>query len=177
MAIGIVPLSISLVIKQNESSGRFSNSKITNCCNLDYSRFAFTFSRNFKPPGVYVLSNFCGNGDIKADAYCDTINGGGGWLVVQRRQGGSVDFNRNWFKYENGFGKLTGEFWCGLRALHCLTGQGSWEMRMDIKYEYGRSVFLHYEQFKVASAKDKYKLTVGGFHAGDHQLESSGKAQ
>jgi len=35
-------------------------------------------------------------------------------------------------------------------------------MRMDIKYKDGNAIFLHYEQFKVASAKDKYKLTVGG---------------
>ena len=27
----------------------------------------------------------------------------------------------------------------------------------------GTNIFLQYEQFKVASAKDKYKLTVGGF--------------
>jgi len=27
----------------------------------------------------------------------------------------------------------------------------------------GYTVFLQYEQFKVASAKEKYKLTVGGF--------------
>ena len=65
--------------------------------------------------------------------------------------------------YEDGFGKLTGEFWYGLRALHCLTGQDSWEMRMDIKLANGTNIFLQYEQFKVASAKDKYQLTVGGF--------------
>ena len=34
---------------------------------------------------------------------------------------------------------------------------------MDIKLANGRNIFLQYEQFKVASAKDKYKLTVGGF--------------
>ena len=66
-------------------------------------------------------------------------------------------------EYEDGFGSLTGEFWYGLRALHCLTGQGGWEMRMDIKLANGTNIFLQYEQFKVASAKDKYKLTVGGF--------------
>ena len=27
----------------------------------------------------------------------------------------------------------------------------------------GTDIFLQYEQFKIASAKDKYKLTVGGF--------------
>ena len=100
---------------------------------------------------------------MEAEAYCDTINGGGGWLVVQRRQDRSVDFNRGWGEYEDGFGKLTGEFWYGLRALHCLTGQGGWEMRMDINLANGTNTFLQYEQFKVASAKDKYKLTVGGF--------------
>ena len=44
--------------------------------------------------------------------------------MVQRRQDGSVDFNRGWGEYEDGFGELTSEFWYGLRALHCLTGQG-----------------------------------------------------
>ena len=83
--------------------------------------------------------------------------------MVQRRQDGSVSFNRGWGEYEDGFGKLTGEFWYGLRALHCLTGQGGWEMRMDIKLANGTNIFLQYKQFKVASAKDKYKLTVGGF--------------
>ena len=137
---------------------------ITNCCEL---RQFFTFSRSVKNTthlsGVYWLNNFCGDECTKAEAYCDTRNGGGGWLVVQRRQDGSVDFNRIWLEYEDGFGNLTGEFWYGLRALHCLTGQGSWEMRMDIKLANGKNIFLQYEQFKVASAKDKYKLTVGGF--------------
>ena len=36
-------------------------------------------------------------------------------------------------------------------------------MRTDIKLVDGTNIFLQYEQFKVASAKDKYKLTVGGF--------------
>ena len=58
---------------------------------------------------------------------------------------------------------MTGELWYGLKALHCLTGQGGWEMRMDIKLANGTNIFLQYEQFKVASAKDKYKLTIGGF--------------
>ena len=140
------------------------NISITSCC--DTSKSFFTFGRNAaaaKGSGVYVLKNFCGDDCIVADAYCDTSNRGGGWLVVQRRKDGSVDFNRTWLEYEDGFGKLTGEFWYGLRALHCLTGQGGWEMRMDIKLANGTNIFLQYEQFKVASAKYKYKLTVGGF--------------
>ena len=55
--------------------------------------------------------------------------------TVQHAAYGFVDFNRTWVEYEDGFGKLTGEFWYVLRALHCLTGQGGWEMRMDIIYK------------------------------------------
>ena len=135
------------------------NTPIKSCCCLGFNTTAF----NKRRPGVYTMMNFCGNNCTDVDVYCDTSNGGGGWLVVQRRQDGSVDFNRGWGEYEDGFGKLTGEFWYGLRALHCLTGQGGWEMRMDIKLANGTNIFLQYEQFKVASAKDKYKLTVGGF--------------
>ena len=134
---------------------------INNCCQLGYGRF--TFSRKTISSGLYVIPNYCKDDHLEAEAYCDTNNGGGGWLVVQRRQDGSGDFNRTWVEYEDGFGKLNGEFWYGLRALHCLTGQGGWEMRMDIKLVDDRSIFLQYEQFKVASAKEKYKLTVGGF--------------
>ena len=156
LATGIV--AVTLVHGQQQTQ---NDRLINNCCQLGYGRF--TFSRKTKPSGLYVIPNYCKDDHLEAEAYCDTINGGGGWLVVQRRQDGSVDFNRTWLEYEDGFGKLTGEFWYGLRALHCLTGQGGWEMRMDIKLANGTNIFLQYEQFKVASAKDKYKLTVGGF--------------
>ena len=126
---------------------------ITSCCDLR-STYFFTFGRNVKTSsGIYSVKNFCGNNSVIADGYCDHCNGGGGWLVVQRRQDGSVDFNRTWREYEDGFGKLTSEFWYGLRALHCLIGQGGWEMRMDIKLAKSTNIFLQNEQFKVASAK------------------------
>ena len=157
LATGIVA-----VTAMNECPSQ--NTSITNCCELNSDFFTFGGNAGDKlPSGIYSMKRICGK-CINAEAYCDTSNGGGGgWLVVQRRQDGSVDFNRTWLEYENGFGKLTGEFWYGLKALHCLTGQGGWEMRMDIKLANGTNIFLQYEQFKVASAKDKYKLTVGGF--------------
>ena len=155
LATGIV--AVTLVHGQQIQNDHL----ISNCCQLGFGRF--TFSRKTKPSGLYVIPNYCKDDHLEAEAYCDTSNGGGGWLVVQRRQDGSVDFNRTWLEYEDGFGKLTGEFWYGLRALHCLTGQSGWEMRMDIKLFDGTNMFLQYEQFKVASARDKYKLTVGGF--------------
>lgn len=89
------------------------------CCDVA-SHFSFRHSRRHS--GVYTLKNFCGY-NFSVQSYCDTITDGGGWIVIQRRQDGSVDFNRFWWEYEVGFGKLTGEFWFGLKALHCLTNQ------------------------------------------------------
>ena len=34
--------------------------------------------------------------------YCDTITDGGGWLVIQRTQDGSINFNKFWVDYEDG---------------------------------------------------------------------------
>ena len=126
-------------------------SSIKNCCNVATKHYYFSTDR--KPSTVYTIVDLCGQG-TRVQGYCDTITDGGGWLVIQRRQDGSADFNRFWWEYEMGFGNLTGEFWYGLRALHCLTGQGGWEMRMDINLANGTNTFLQYEQFKVASAKD-----------------------
>ena len=136
------------------------SSIIKNCCNVATKHYYFSTDR--KPSTVYTIVDLCGQG-TKVQGYCDTITDGGGWLVIQRRQDGSVNFNRFWWEFEMGFGTLASEFWYGLRALHCLTGQGGWEMRIDIKLANGTNIFLQYEHFKVASAKDKYKLTVGGF--------------
>jgi len=132
---------------------------IKSCCYLGFNTGVF----NKRKSGVYTMVNFCGEKYYDAEVYCDTSNGGGGWLVVQRRQGGNEDFNRIWVEYEDGFGKLTGEFWYGLRALHCLTGQGGWEMRMEITLADSTKLFYQYRNFTVASAEEKYKLTIGGF--------------
>ena len=51
---------------------------------------------------VYNITNFCGDCEEAAEGYCDAVSDGGGWLVVQRRQDGSVDFNRGWVEYEEG---------------------------------------------------------------------------
>ena len=47
---------------------------------------------------------------IKAVCQFDSTSG---WIVIQRRLDGSVDFYRDWDDYANGFGNLSGEYWIG----------------------------------------------------------------
>ena len=136
-----------------------NDAPIENCCCLGYNNTHF----NAKSSGVYTIVNFCGVKCSNTRAYCDTSSGGGGWLVVQRRQDGSIDFNRGWVDYEDGFGSLTGEFWYGLRPLHCLTNQGQWEMRIDFTLTDGTKSYLSYSSFKIGPASFNYQLSISGY--------------
>ena len=75
------------------------------CCEV---KSVFKFASTPWKSGVYGITNFCG--DYCAQGYCDAVTDGGGWMVVQRRKDGSVDFTKTWVEYEEGFGDLDGEF-------------------------------------------------------------------
>ena len=140
---------------------------INNCCDLGFRQ-----SEIVNKPKQYKMKNMCGNDrSTITNVYCDTVNAGGGWLVVQRRINGSVDFNRYWSKYEEGFGNLpdndkdtTGEFWIGLRSLHCLTSRGQWELHIEYMLSNGTKVYLSYHHFRVGPASDDYQLSISGYN-------------
>ena len=136
---------------------------IENCCDLGFKPTSFSRDVDNRSK-VYELKNLCGScRSLLTSGYCDTVTDGGGWLVVQRRTNGSENFHRNWNDYENGFGSLTGELWYGLRALHCLTHQGRWELRIDFTFANGTESFMHYIHFRVGPAIDDYRLSIAGF--------------
>ena len=60
-------------------------------------------------------------------------------------------------------GNLNGEFWIGLRSMHCLTSEGNWELRIDYQLKNGTKSYLHYNKFAIGSAKDQYPLNISGF--------------
>ena len=131
------------------------------CCEVNSNDFKF--STTSLKSRVYNITNFCGDCQAVAEGYCDAVTEGGGWLVVQRRQDGSVDFNRGWVEYEEGFGSLTGELWYGLRPLHCLTNQGRWKLRIDFTFANGTKSYLSYNKFAVGPANSQYQLSISGF--------------
>ena len=81
--------------------------------------------------------------------------------VFQRRQDGSVDFDRDWESYRLGFGNISGEFWLGNDNLHRLTAKGETELRIDITDYDGKETYIVHESFSVASESSLYKLWVG----------------
>ena len=95
--------------------------------------------------------------------FCDQATAGGGWLVFQKRLDGSVDFYRGWAEYKRGFGSLTGEFWLGLDKIHRLTSSGNYKLRVDLENFSGNTYYAEYDFLKLASERQKYKLSVGRY--------------
>jgi len=96
----IISMLMALLIIGNHPSPLLAANCSYQCYTfLGYGHF--TFSRNTRQSGIYVIPNVCRDDHLKAEAYCNTISGGGGWLVVQKGQDGSVDFNMTWVEYED----------------------------------------------------------------------------
>ncbi|XP_033637809.1 ficolin-2-like [Asterias rubens] len=105
--------------------------------------------------------------------YCDMETDGGGWIVIQRRQDGSVDFYRNWVDYRVGFGDLDGEFWLGNDNLRNLTEFGGmWRLRIDFGNWLNDTAWSEYEGFRISG--ENFRLNVDSYNenstAGDSLL-------
>ena len=93
---------------------------------------------------------------------CDSLTDAGGWIVIQRRSTGNVDFHRNWVDYRNGFGHLDGDFWLGNDNIHAITLDGTYELRVDLRYK-GKSAFARYSKFSISNELSKFTLRVGKY--------------
>ena len=60
--------------------------------------------------------------------FCEQTFQGGGWLVVLKRTSASLNFNRSWSDYKNGFGEAGGDHWIGNEKLHQLTKEGGYKL-------------------------------------------------
>lgn len=87
----------------------------------------------------------------------------GHWMTIQRRFDGSVDFNRSWDEYAQGFGRPSGEFYIGNDALHHLTSDNCSSLKILMEDIYDNIWMAEYNVFSVGSRKDGYRLTIAGY--------------
>ncbi|XP_078618790.1 uncharacterized protein LOC144886189 isoform X2 [Branchiostoma floridae x Branchiostoma japonicum] len=102
---------------------------------------------------------------------------GGNWTVIQRRQDGSVPFNRTWEEYKLGFGNLSGEYWLGNDNIHLLTSQENFTLHVDLMDWGGNSSYTEYSFFRVSNESDQYRLHISGYSgpAGDSMGYNNGQ--
>lgn len=94
---------------------------------------------------------------VLAQAKCDMEAAGGGWTVIQNRQDGSVDFNRTWQEYRDGFGNMQAEHWLGNAALHALTSTGQHQLCIELEDWHQQKRQATYNNFKVASEAQRWR--------------------
>lgn len=95
---------------------------------------------------------------------------GPGWVVIQRRIDGTVDFNRDYTEYQEGFGNPYGEFWLGLEKLHRITDYQNHNLYISLVDYHNKTRFAQYDSFAIGSKDEGYNLkSLGKFYgnAGD----------
>uniref|UniRef100_A0A8C8B5F9 Angiopoietin 4 n=1 Tax=Otus sunia TaxID=257818 RepID=A0A8C8B5F9_9STRI len=108
--------------------------------------------------GVYTLH--IANLSEPKKAYCDMDTDRGGWTVIQLRVNGSLSFQRNWREYKQGFGDAAGEYWLGNEAVHLLTSQAPYALRVELRDWEGGQVYAHYGKFQLGSERQLYRLSL-----------------
>ncbi|MEE6461190.1 hypothetical protein FKM82_001225 [Ascaphus truei] len=109
--------------------------------------------------------------------YCDQDTSLGGWLLIQQREDGSVNFNRTWQDYKNGFGSVDvngkGEVWLGNEYIHLLTQKDS-ILRIELEDWSGVEVYAEY-YLQLGPEAEGYVLKVSQYDgtAGDALIEGS----
>lgn len=116
--------------------------------------------RGFNSSGFYHIDP---DGKGTYQVLCDQETNGGGWVVLQKRFNGVVDFvNKSWNEYKDGFGNLSTEFWLGNDKLHRLSSM-SQQLLVEIEDFNGEKAHASYNEFSLHSETEKYKLYVKGY--------------
>ncbi|XP_077333200.1 fibrinogen alpha chain-like [Lithobates pipiens] len=109
--------------------------------------------------------------------YCDQDTLLGGWLLIQQREDGSVNFNRTWQDYKHGFGSVDangkGELWLGNKYIHMLS-QNETILRVELEDWSGKQAFAEYI-FRLGSESEGFSLHASSYEgsAGDALTEGS----
>ena len=81
--------------------------------------------------------------------------------VIQRREDGSVNFNRSWYDYKRGFGYIGGEFWLGNDILHDITNQKSYQLQIEVELQNRSQLVTNIDHIRMGDGSLNYELFVG----------------
>ncbi|KAF7665288.1 hypothetical protein LDENG_00148410 [Lucifuga dentata] len=149
---GVVPNSTKRVDEEK---------KFRDCADL--------YQASFHKNGVYTIHI---NPQETKKVYCNMETAGGGWTVIQRREDGSVDFQRMWKEYKMGFGSVSAEHWLGNEYVYLLTSQRQYALRVELTDWDGHQAFSLYDRFHIGSEKHNYRLFLKS-HSGTAGRQSS----
>uniref|UniRef100_A0A182MWK7 Fibrinogen C-terminal domain-containing protein n=1 Tax=Anopheles culicifacies TaxID=139723 RepID=A0A182MWK7_9DIPT len=114
---------------------------------------------------IYPYADRAGPGE-PLEVYCDQDFEGGGWIVIQNRFDGFVNFNRSWEKYRDGFGDIGTEYWLGLDKIHRLTVAYPQEIAFVAESFRGERRWARYSLFEIGGETDRYRLQKLGVYTG-----------
>uniref|UniRef100_A0A182J9N9 Uncharacterized protein n=1 Tax=Anopheles atroparvus TaxID=41427 RepID=A0A182J9N9_ANOAO len=114
---------------------------------------------------IYPSAGAAGPGEA-LEVYCDQDFEDGGWIVIQNRFDGFVNFNRSWEKYRDGFGDIGTEYWLGLDAIHQLTVAVPHELAFVAESFRGERRWARYSLVEIGGETDRYRLQKLGVYSG-----------
>ncbi|XP_049548210.1 angiopoietin-related protein 1-like [Anopheles darlingi] len=114
--------------------------------------------------GTYLLR--VKNDSEPFEVYCEQNAFDGGWIVMQYRFDGSLDFYRGWNEFRDGFGDLNKEFWLGLEKVHQITSGRKHELIFELKDFNGTYGYALYDAFEIGSESEQYSLKDLGKYNG-----------
>ncbi|XP_023284879.1 angiopoietin-1 isoform X1 [Seriola lalandi dorsalis] len=149
---GVVPNSTKVVEEEK---------KFRDCADL--------YQAGFHKNAIYTIQI---NSQDTKKVYCNMETAGGGWTFIQRREDGSVDFQRTWKEYKMGFGSVSAEHWLGNEYVYQLTSQRQYALRVELTDWDGHQAFSLYDRFQIGSEKQNYRLFLKS-HSGTAGRQSS----
>ena len=93
--------------------------------------------------------------------------------TIQRRISDSVNFDRDWDDYVNGFGEVDGNFWLGLEEIHQLTITHNVSLYINIETFVGEPFTMKLEEFSVGDATANYAWNYSWFSQSSDRVKGS----
>ncbi|XP_037710351.1 angiopoietin-related protein 6-like [Drosophila subpulchrella] len=115
------------------------------------------------PDGIYKITIGRKKSTKVIEASCKSC----GWMVIQRRLDGHVDFNKSWTEYKDGFGLIMkGEYFIGLENLHIITETKQYELFITLRDGNDNGGHARYDNFKIGNEKEEFELKSLGKYSG-----------